>query len=598
MTKEEIGKIMDPKFPGVYVPTTEATKLTFTDGTVKVGYFEYTNDSDALEKKNVYTFVEFNNAQNYRATFDKKYITKIDGNKLKAVEYPSYPSRGAKTKTVKKINTEEGFDPRIYMKLAVDVMRKSKAEKRTDGKVNPKVGAVLVFPDGTYKTAYRGELREGNHAEFVLIERKCVDKDLEEAVLFSTLEPCVKRSVGKRGCCTHVSGARIKTIYVGIEDPDPTVAGDGIKYMEERKIKVHMFDREFQNEIEKDNEDFLKQATHRAKMAKTEVKVSEFKQSIPRADISEFSLEALNKFIKEAKLKYKPKDKPFQKFLADLGAMHFDEKANTYRPTGMGILLFGENPRAKFKQAALMAHVDYGDDRIEPRTFDQPLVLIPDLVEEWLKKALPLSKDTSGFKRKDVPNFPPGVLREVVINAIVHRDYTIEGAKSSLEIDNDKIVVKSPGAPVPSLTLEQLNTFKAPSVSRNPIITYVFSLMDYVEEKGFGMKTLRSLNEKFKLPLPEYEMQDPFLTLTFPRTLDAVRKVTHHTAITELNDDELLGYEFIKSKGEVSRNEYAEHFKYDDKKAYRHLSKMRTLKLLHDNGEPVKSHNYKYVFVA
>ena len=146
--------------------------------------------------------------------------------------------------------------------------------------------------------------------------------------------------------------------------------------------------------------------------------------------------------------------------------MQLDEKAKVFRPTGMGILLFGKNPRAKFKQAALMAHADYGNYKIEPATFDQPLVLIPDLVEAWLKKTLPLSKDTTKFKRKDVSDFPIDVLREVIINAIVHRDYSIEGAKSALEIDYDKIIVKSPGVPMPSITLEQLNTFKAPSLSQ------------------------------------------------------------------------------------------------------------------------------------
>lgn len=491
---------------------------------------------------------------------------------------------------------KEIVDPKKYMQLAIEVMRNSIAEPRNDGKVNPKVGAVLVFPDGTVEKAHRGELRDGDHAEFTLIERKCVNRDLKDATLFATLEPCVQRNPPKRGCCRHVAGARIKTIYVGIEDPDPTVAGEGIRYMEERGIKVLMFDREFQKQIEEENADFLKQATHRAKQAKTEVKVSVFKEAIPRSDISLFSIEALSKFIKEAKLNYKIGNKGFERFLADIGAMHYDEKAKIFRPTGMGILLFGKNPRAKYKQAVLMAHAEYGNYKIEPATFDQPLVLIPDLVEEWLKKTLPLSKDTSQFKRKDVPDFPIDVLREVIINAIVHRDYSIEGAKSSLEIDIDKIIVKSPGGPMPSITLEQLNTFKAPSISRNPIITYVFGLMDYVEEKGFGMKTLRSLNDRFKLPLPEYMMEEPFLTLTFPRTLEAVKRVSHHTAITELNDDEVLGYEWVKSKGEVSKKEYANHFKYDEKKAYRHLSKMRTLKLLSDNGEPVKSHNYKYVF--
>ena len=67
MTKEQIGKQMDPKFPGVYIPTTAATKLVFEDGGILVGYFEYTTDSDILQEENKYTFVEFNNAQNYRS---------------------------------------------------------------------------------------------------------------------------------------------------------------------------------------------------------------------------------------------------------------------------------------------------------------------------------------------------------------------------------------------------------------------------------------------------------------------------------------------------------------------------------------------------
>ena len=490
----------------------------------------------------------------------------------------------AKSKVERKA-MEDTFNPLKYMEIAIDVMQKSIAEKRKDGKINPKVGAVVVFPDGTYETAHRGELRDGDHAEYTLIERKCVNRDLKDAILFATLEPCVKRNPPKRGCCKHVAGARIKTIFVGIEDPDPTVAGEGIRYMEENGVKVHMFDRELQKQIEEDNADFLKQAIHRAKIAKTESEISTFKKPIARTDISEFSVEALNKFITEAKLKFKPKEKAFQKFLADIGAMQLDEKANIYRPTGMGILLFGENPRAKYKQAALMAHAEYGDYKIEPATFDQPLVLIPDLVEEWLKKALPLSKDTSKFKRKDVPDFPIDVLREAIINAIVHRDYSIEGAKSSLEIDKDKIIVKSPGSPMPSITLEQLNTFKAPSISRNPIITYVFSLMDYVEEKGFGMKTLRSLNDKFKLPLPEYVLENPFLTLTFPRTLEAVKRVSHHTAIGELTEEELLGYEFVKSVNTITRKAYQTHFGWEnDKKAERHLRKMCDLKLLIRKG--------------
>lgn len=60
------------------------------------------------------------------------------------------------------------LDPRELMELAVKVMRQSIHESRKDDKKSPSVGAVLLKPDGTIETAYRGELRHGDHAEFTL----------------------------------------------------------------------------------------------------------------------------------------------------------------------------------------------------------------------------------------------------------------------------------------------------------------------------------------------------------------------------------------------------------------------------------------------
>ncbi len=72
------------------------------------------------------------------------------------------------------------INPRKMMERAIQVMRESIGEARDDGKPNPLVGAVLLRPDGTTENACRGELREGNHAEFTLLERKCVGEKLED----------------------------------------------------------------------------------------------------------------------------------------------------------------------------------------------------------------------------------------------------------------------------------------------------------------------------------------------------------------------------------------------------------------------------------
>lgn len=65
----------------------------------------------------------------------------------------------------------------------------------------------------------------------------------------------------------------------------------------------------------------------------------------------------------------------------------------------------GKYSKAKFKNEVLKAHISYANSKIEPKYLDQAFVPLPDQIEERLKKVLPLSKDTSGFKRKAVPDF-------------------------------------------------------------------------------------------------------------------------------------------------------------------------------------------------
>jgi ATP-dependent DNA helicase RecG len=458
------------------------------------------------------------------------------------------------------------------MQLAIDMMNKSVNEPREDGKVPPKVGVVLLFPDGRVETAFRGELREGDHAEYTLLERKLQSENLEGCILYTTLEPCMERNPPKVPCCRRVTNARIKKVYIGIEDKDPK--GKGIQHLEKHGVPYEMFKREFQRVIEEENKAFLSQAIQRKKEAEEEEDLrTPIEMPIANYDVSKFSDEALKKFIKEAKLDFKPTDEAFLEYMADFGAMEWDKEKKVYVPTGYGVLLFGKNPRTQFKNAVLKAHVSYGSSKIEPKDFDQALVLLPDQIEEWLLKVLPLSKDTSGFKRKDVPDFPIKVLREAIVNALVHRDYAIEGAKCELKIDENKIIVTSPGKPLPSISLDDLNRFEAPSLSRNHIITYAFSLMDYVEEKGFGMKTFKSLNKEYGLPIPKYTFKEPFLTLTFPRTIEGVKSVIESKGVKNLSDEELSFFEIFRERDLVTKAEFIDYTALAERSAQRLLKK-------------------------
>jgi ATP-dependent DNA helicase RecG len=328
------------------------------------------------------------------------------------------------------------------------------------------------------------------------------------------------------------------------------------------------------------------------------VVLSNLENSIPTMDLKQFSEKAIQYYIDQSKLPHAINSNELWLHFEHAGIVQRVKTNNEemHIPTGFGILLFGNNPREKYQQAVIKAKVKYGSNASIPKDFEGPLVLIPKEIELWLEQVLHSEVSRERFQRKTNTLFPIEPLREAIINALVHRDYEQEGAKTYIEIDDDKIVVKSAGLPVSPISLDDVKAFRAPSLSRNPKITYVFNRMGLMEESELGMETFRGMQENYDLPLPSYNYKAPYLSLTFSRSIEAIKKVAGNEALGDLNKEELNGFEWVKSKREVSKKEYAIHFGFDEKKAYRHLTKFRKLGLVGDNGESPKSHNYKYVF--
>jgi len=496
---------------------------------------------------------------------------------------------------------ENIFDLKKNMQLAIDTMMLSKQEKRTDGKVNPKVGAVLIKPDGSVETAYRGEIRLGDHAEYTLLDKMNRTEKLDGSILFATLEPCAPgaRKHPKLPCTERIVNARIKEVWVGIEDPDPYVDRKGIQYLKDNGIKVHIFPPEFQKPIREANKEFLKQANLRAieKKSKTEIILSDLENAISTLSIADFSNEAIQYYIDKSKIGLKLNSSALWKHFENAGLVQKIKKGNKeiIVPTGFGILLFGINPREKFQQAVVKAKVKYGGNSSIPKDFEGPLVLISAEIELWLEQVLHSEISREKFERKTSTLFPIEPLREAIINALAHRDYDHEGAKTYIEIDDDKIVVKSAGLPVSPISLDDVKSFQASSLSRNPKITYIFSKMDLMEEAEMGMETFREMNQKYNLPLPVFDFKAPYLSLTFVRSLQAIKKISGNNSIQGFTDDQLRGFEWIKSKGIVSTKEYAKNFGYTQRTASRHLALMLDAGLIVTNGENLKSPELRYL---
>ena len=482
------------------------------------------------------------------------------------------------------------INPKTYMRMAVDIMKQSITETRTDGKPCPKVGAILVSPDEKHiVTAFRGELREGDHAEFTLLERKNRDKNLTGYYLFATLEPCAPgaRRHPKLGCAERIVNARLAKVWIGIEDPDPTVDRKGILYLQQNKIEVEMFDEDYQDEIRQENKEFLAQAIIRATEATQpkEVLLSPLERPALNVEIGDLSKEALELYIAKARLSYKYDSEEFYRFLLQQELLFRDKLSGNLTPSGLALLLFGKNPRLIYPQAVVKAEIRHQNAEPRIKDFNEPLVLLPEKLEEWIKEAIPFAISREQFARTENYEFPISVLREAIINAIVHRDYDIEQAKIYLLIEDEKIVVKSPGNPVKPIKWEDFKSFNAPSLSRNPKIMSVFNQMAFVEERGIGMREMKSLPSKYQLPLPFITRNEPYLEITFPRKESFMKEIIGDIIYRQLNEEEEKGLLYLHNKSLVSKKEYAEHFKFDDKKAQRHLSKFRKLGVVSTEGK-------------
>jgi len=475
------------------------------------------------------------------------------------------------------------------MEQTVEIMQRSVAEPRVDGKASPSVGAALWKPDGTVETACRGELRDGDHAEYTLLERKNFNRKLDDAVLFTTLEPCApgSRRHPKLSCTERIVLARIKQVWIGIADPDPTVDRKGIKYLQDNGVDVQMFTRELQEKIHTANKAFIEQALERASAARVAKKpkaitLSPLENAVATVETKDLAGEALEQYRSVAKIADKIGSPSFNHRLLQQGLLK--EEGGRATPTGFGLLLFGKEPRTVMPQAGLLGTIHFPDGTEEARDFDGPQVLAPEQALQWLRDKLPDPIDRSAARRRPANEALFEMVREGVVNALVHRDYSIEGAKCQLIVTPDSITVKSPGKPVEPITLEQMQSFNAPMLSRNPVLHYVFARMELAEERGLGLKSMKMRAEAAGMPLPRYVWEAPYLVLTLLRSPAAAARALGEDTLAALSKAERTGWEWLATRETVSSADYTAAMHVPNRTALNHLKHFTELGLVRKVG--------------
>ncbi len=168
-----------------------------------------------------------------------------------------------------------------------------------------------------------------------------------------------------------------------------------------------------------------------------------------------------------------------------------------------GVLLFARQPNRYLPQAGVRAVCYPGVEAEYATRADEDLrgPLTPlraadgSLVEAGLveqasdfvrRNTRPTSR-LEGARRVDRWEYPPEVIRETIVNALVHRDYTITGADITLTIYADRLEVRSPGWLPNTLTIEAMRA--GVRYARNQTLVNVMRDYDYVDARGMGVRS-------------------------------------------------------------------------------------------------------------
>jgi len=122
------------------------------------------------------------------------------------------------------------------------------------------------------------------------------------------------------------------------------------------------------------------------------------------------------------------------------------------------------------------------------------------------------------LRREDVPEYPVSAIREAITNAVMHRDWFIEGANVFVEIYSDRIIISSPGS-LPAGMLPKDLGHK--SVRRNPLIAEMLHRIGLIEKAGTGITRMRRDAKEKGYPEPEFSADNFFDVIFRPIDLES-----------------------------------------------------------------------------
>ena len=257
----------------------------------------------------------------------------------------------------------------------------------------------------------------------------------------------------------------------------------------------------------------------------------------PKATMADLAAERMATFVARARRARGfplPEESTPEELLTHLSLL------NDGRPTNAAVLLFGRQPQRFLISSEVKCAHFHGTVAAKPipsyQVYKGTVFDMVDQAVDFVMSKINLAIGTRALSTA-VPiayEIPLDVVREAIVNAVAHRDYTSNGSVQVM-LFADRLEVWNPGMLPASLTLEMLRRPHG-SVPGNPLLAESLYLAKYIERIGTGTGDMISLCREAGLPEPQFTQTDGFIVTVERRPQRAFEAVTPD-ATPEVTDE-------------------------------------------------------------
>ena len=291
----------------------------------------------------------------------------------------------------------------------------------------------------------------------------------------------------------------------------------------------------------------------------------------PRATLADIDRERVERYLAlRAERRIDLRYSSWEELLGGMDCLATDPRTGELRPTNVGLLMFGRDPQWLLPQSEVVC-IRYAD-RLGVRKYVNRQNLtgtLPELIDksaEFLKLYIQIGAEIVGFQRIDRPEYPLEALREAVVNAVVHRDYSLIGETIRIFFYSDRVEVHSPGLLPPGVALDDLVQMRAPSRPRNELLAqYLRDLPGYMERVGAGIRFMVHEMRELDLPDPEFREQHEFLVVFRNGQLLSPE------VVGTLSPRQLVGLQLLQERGSITSSDYCAATGASERTALREL---------------------------